>query len=183
MKRALLVVAAAVAACAGPTAPATTPFPSKAHLIPGRIEAEHFDEGGEGVAFHDLDAVNEGVPYRTGGADIEPRNDASNKHGIGWTRAGEWLVYSVNVTRAGRYAIQIPVASPKPGGRFHLEFDGIDRTGPIQVPATGGWDKLQTIRVEKVDLKAGLQRMKVVMDEAGTTGSIGDIDQFLFVLE
>lgn len=179
VKHALLSAAAVLAACAGP---ATTPFPERAHAIPGRIEAEHFDEGGEGVAFHDVDARNEGVPYRTGGADIEPREDASNKHGVGWTRAGEWLLYSVNVTRAGTYTIQMPVASNRAGGTFHIEFDGVDRTGPIRVPDTGGWGKLQVIRAEKVALKAGLQQMKVVMDSQGPSGSIGDIDLFLFVL-
>jgi hypothetical protein len=182
VRRILPAIAVILGACAArEPGPATEPFGGKAHLIPGRIEAEHFDEGGEGVAFHDVDAVNEGEPLRAGGADVEKRPDATGGHGIGWTREGEWLVYTVQVTESGVYAIQIPVASNRKGGVFHLEFNGIDRTGPIDVPDTGSWQKLEVIRVERVELRAGRQTMKVVMDRKGPSGSIADIDHFLFL--
>ena len=71
----------------------SSPYGGKPRAIPGLIEAEHYDDGEPGAAYHDIDTVNEGANYR--GAthvDIEARPDASNGHGIGWTRAGEWLV-------------------------------------------------------------------------------------------
>ncbi|MBN1599378.1 MAG: hypothetical protein JW894_13880, partial [Bacteroidales bacterium] len=40
--------------------------------IPGTVEAENYDNGGEGVAYHDNDASNNGGQYRTSeGVDIE----------------------------------------------------------------------------------------------------------------
>ena len=71
--------------------------------------------------------------------DIEKRDDASNGHGIGWTRTGEWVTYSIDIQEAGTYEVEFPVASNKQGGLFHLEIDGKDITGPIELPDSGGW--------------------------------------------
>ena len=38
--------------------------PYKPHTVPGRIEGEDYDLGGEGVAYHDTTAANEGGAYR-----------------------------------------------------------------------------------------------------------------------
>jgi len=160
------------------------PFGGKPHSIPGTIEAEHYDEGAAEVAYHDLDAKNHGAPLRgETHVDIEARPDASGGHGIGWTKAGEWLVYTVDVKEAGTYTIEIPVASEKEGGTFHLEFNGMDRTGPIQVPDTGSWQKLQLITKRGVKLERGVQVMKMVMDREGASTSIGDIDSLRFKRE
>jgi hypothetical protein len=157
------------------------PFGGKSHPIPGTIEAEHYDEGAAEVAYHDVDAKNHGAPLRgETQVDIEARPDASGGHGIGWTKAGEWLVYTVDVKEAGTYTIEIPVASEKEGGTFHVEFNGIDRTGPIQVPDTGSWQKLQLVTKRGVKLERGVQVMKVVMDREGASKSIGDIDLLRF---
>jgi len=164
--------------------PASRPFGGKPHAIPGTIEAEHYDEGAAEVAYHDVDAKNHGAPLRgETHVDIEARPDASGGHGIGWTKAGEWLVYTVDVKEAGTYAIEIPAASQKEGGTFHLEFNGSDRTGPIQVPDTGSWQKLQLVTHRGVKLDRGVQLMKLVMDRDGASNSIGDIDLFRFKRE
>jgi len=158
-----------------------TPFPAAPHQIPGTIEAEHYDKGPSGIAYRDIDETNQGAPYReTTQVDIEARPDASNGHGIGWTRAGEWLVYSVEVAEAGTYDLEIPVASSKAGGTFHIEADGVDVTGPITIPDTGGWNILKTIHHQGIALKKGPQSLTVVMDSEGPSGSIGDIDFFRF---
>ena len=95
-------------------------------------------------------------------------------------RPGEWLVYTVDVKESGTYAIDIPVASNKQGGTFHIEFDGVDRTKAISVPDTGGWKILKMIQAKGVKLEAGVRKMRVVMDSKGPSGSIGDIDHFHF---
>ena len=65
------------------------PYKGKAHKIPGKIEAGHYDEGNAEVAYHDIDENNHGANYRgPTQVDIEKRPDASNGHGIGWTRKG-----------------------------------------------------------------------------------------------
>jgi hypothetical protein len=176
-------IGGAAAAAESPAA-VTKPFAGKPAQIPGTVEAEHFDLGDEGQAYHDLTDRNHGADYREAtGADIEKRGDASNGHGIGWTRQGEWLVYSVEVAKPGTYRLEVPVASKGRGGVFHVEFDGIDVTGPIQVPDTGGWDRLQVIEMKGIKLRAGPARMRVVMDADGVVPSVADIDCLRFSVD
>lgn len=159
----------------------TMPYGDKPHAIPGKIEAEHYDKGDAEVAYHDDEAENLGENYREQTqVDIEKRGDASNGHGVGWTRKGEWLIYTVDVNEPGEYTIEMPVASDKRGGTFHVEFNGKDVTGPISVPDTGGWQKLKLIKHPGVKLQKGSFTMKVSMDEEGPSGSIADIDYFKF---
>ncbi len=162
-------------------AAASKPFGGTPQTIPGVVEAEHYDEGPAGVAYHDVDPQNQGVAYRgEAQVDIEKRPDASNGHGIGWVREGEWVLYTVEVKEAGEYALEIPVASNKAGGTFHIEIDGADVTGPISIPDTGGWDKLKTVTAKTIALEPGLVPMKIVMDKDGESGGIGDIDLVRF---
>ena len=158
------------------------PFKGKVLQIPGKIEAEHYDEGEPGKAYHDNDVKNSGANYRgPTQVDIEKRPDASNGHGIGWTRKGEWLNYTVEVKQTGTYTIEIPVASNKQGGIFHLEIKSKDITGPIQIPDTGGWQILKLLYHKDVKLTRGRHVIRAVMDSQGPSGSIGDIDYFKFV--
>lgn len=157
------------------------PFQGKRALIPGKIEAEHYDLGKAEIAYHDVDPQNRGAEYRElTQVDIEKRDDASNGHGVGWTKKGEWLVYSVSIAKAGDYSLEIPVASNKLGGKFHLEVAGKDITGPVQIPDTGGWDQLKTIKVNRLSLPVGDLQLKIMMDEEGPSKSIGDFDCFIF---
>jgi hypothetical protein len=157
------------------------PYGGNAQIIPGVVEAEHYDEGAPGVAYHDVDPQNQGANYRgETQVDIEARPDASNGHGIGWVREGEWVLYTVEIKEAGEYKLEIPVASNKPGGTFHIEIDGADVSGPLTIPDTGGWDKLKTIEGKTIALEAGTVPMKLVMDKDGESGGIGDIDLVRF---
>jgi len=160
------------------------PFKGKVHAIPGTIELEDFDEGGEGVAYHDAEPQQQEKhqpPYRDTGVDLEWREDASGKFNLGWTREGEWVVWTVDVRESGTYAIEMVVASNKSGGTFYLEFNGVDKTGPIQVIDTGAWTVLKPMSHPGVKLDAGRYAMKMVMDKKGESRSIGDIDFFRFV--
>lgn len=159
------------------------PYKDKPHSIPGTIELEDFDEGGEGVAYHDAEPENQETKrplYRESGVDLEWREAASNKFNLGWTRPGEWLLYTVDVKEPGTYKIDMHVACNGPGGTFRLEFDGEDRTGPIKVPDTGGWQYLKPFTHENIKLTPGRYRMKLVLDTPGQSGSIGDIDYLTF---
>ena len=158
------------------------PYKGKVHQIPGKIEAEHYDEGAPGKAYYDVDKKNLGADYReVTQVDIEKRSDASNGHGIGWTRKGEWLNYSVYVQEMGTYTIEIPVASKKMGGLFVLKIKGKSLCKPIRIPDTGGWDKLKIIKSADVKLDKGRHIIRVMMLDQGLSGSIGDIDYFNFV--
>jgi hypothetical protein len=139
--------------------PNGTPWP-----IPGTIEVENFDNGGEGVAFHDNDAINSGGQGRTAlGVDTE--NCSEGGLNIGWTNTGEWYEYTVNVS-PGSYNIEVRAASTFSGGTFHIEFNGVDRTGLFTVTNTGGWQTWATISKTGISLSGGQQVMRIYLDNA-----------------
>ena len=156
-----------------PTSP--VPFGPAPIAIPGTIQAEDFDHGGEGVAYHDLSAGNEGAQYRSTDVDVEPTADTNGGYNVGWIFAGEWLTYSVNVAAAGTYTLEARVASNGVGGTFHVEANGVNVTGPLSVPNTGGWQEWQTI-TRSVTLTAGAQNCRIVFDTNGPTTAVANLN-------
>ena len=145
-----------------------TPYGGTPVSLPGTIQAENYNVGGEGAAYHDTDAANTGAQYRTGeGVDVETTGDTGGGYDIGWTAAGEWTKYTVNVTTAGAYTANFRVAAPAAGATFHLEVDGVNVTGTIAVPNTGGWQTWQTITQTGLNLSAGQHVLRLVTDAAG----------------
>jgi predicted amidohydrolase len=145
--------------------------------VPGTIQAEDYDTGGEGVAYHDLTPTNYGGKYRTDGVDIEATTDAGGGFNVGWIDPGEWLHYTVAVATAGKYVVTARVAAEGAGGTFHVEFGGQDVTGPMIIPNTGGWQSWTNVTATTtVSLAAGSQSMRVVIDRAGATGVVGNLN-------
>jgi probable HAF family extracellular repeat protein len=149
------------------------PFGGEPRLLPGVVEAEDFDEGGEDVAYHDDTPGNIGGHYRDSDVDIADASEGG--YTVGWAGAPEWLTYTVNVMRSGTYVLELRVASAGPGGRFHVEFDGTDVTGPLMVPDTGDWQQWRTIWTF-VTLHAGIQSMNLVLDENSGWGGAGNFN-------
>jgi len=135
--------------------------------IPGMIEAEYYDLGGEGIAYHDSSSGNDGGALRNEDVDIEPTSDDGGGYDVGWINDGEWLRYTVNVAAAGNYDIRMRVAEFFPGGVVHLEMNGVDLIGPQSVPPTGGLQNWTTIIVPNVRLAAGQQTLRVVANAGG----------------
>src|SRR2546423_1138961 len=159
--------------------PAASPFGGTAAAVPGIVQAENFDDGGEGIAYHDTSAGNKGGLYRATDVDIQSTaTDVGGGYGIGWTRAGEWLKYTINVAATGTYTLQTRVANIGTGATFHVEVDGIDRTGPISVPDTGAWNLWQTITTTGMPLTGGGRVLRVVLDTIGTGGAVGGLNWF-----
>ena len=154
----------------------STPFGGTPVSLPGTIQAEKFDDGGATRAYADASSGNAGGQFRTTDVDIERTSDGGSGYNVGWTAAGEWLNYSVNVATAGTYDVDVRVASPSSGGTFHLEVNGVNMSGPMSVPSTGGWQSWTTIRRSGVSLAAGPQVWRLVMDTGGTTGGVGNFN-------
>jgi len=154
----------------------STPFGGTAASIPGVIEAENFDDGGEGLAYHDLSAGNAGGQYRSTDVDIAAAADSPAGYTLGFVVAGEWVKYTVSVAAAGSYALEARVASQGAGGTFHVEVDGVDATGPFAIPDTGGWQVWATLSKAGVTLTAGTHVLRVVMDANGPGGSVANFN-------
>ena len=163
---------------AGPAAAggSSSPYTGTPVALPGTVQAEDFDTGGEGSGYHDLSGSNEGGAYRDTGVDVESTSDAGGGHSVGWMFAGEWLKYSVNVTAAGTYDLEVRVASNGGGGTFHLEINGSNVTGPIAIGDTGGWQAWSTVRKTGLSLNAGQQVWRLVMDSNGPSTAVGNLN-------
>jgi phosphatidylserine/phosphatidylglycerophosphate/cardiolipin synthase-like enzyme len=158
-----------------------TPFGGTPVALPGTVQAENFDEGGSGVAYFDTTSGNQGTKYRATNVDIESTTDVGGGYDVGWMAPGEWLKYTVNVTAAGTYDIEVRVASSGSGGTFHIESDGNDLTGPLTIPNTGGWQSWVTVRKTGVTLSGGTQVLRFVGDSSGSTGAFGNLNYIRIV--
>jgi glucose/arabinose dehydrogenase len=138
---------------------AQTPFGGSPAIIPGRVEAEAYDTDGEGIAYHDLSTGNAGGAFRNNGVDIQ--GAAGSNYNVGWTEAGEWLEYTVNVTVHADYDIIFKVATPYDNKVIHLEQNGVNITGPIAVPNTGGFQNWQTVTVSHIHLHENISELRV----------------------
>lgn len=118
--------------------------PYKPHTLPTRIETEDYDLGGEGVAYHDVEAANLGKAYRlTEGVDIEKTAIGNS---IGYIRVGEWIEYTVNIPTAGAYPATFRVAGWATGRQIAFAVDGVS-TATVNVPNTGSYTKWQSVTV------------------------------------
>jgi hypothetical protein len=150
------------------SAVSSTPFVGTPVAVPGTIQAENFDNGGAGVAYRDTTAGNSGGAYRATDVDLAATSDAGGGYNLGYTRAGEWLNYTVNVKTGGTYTLDVRIASIGAGAIFHVEIDGRDVTGPMSVPDTGGWQVWRTISKTGISLTAGTRVVRLVLDKSAS---------------
>jgi N-acetylneuraminic acid mutarotase len=161
---------------------ASTPFHGTPFGVNQKIEAEDFDNGGEAVAYHDNTAADLGSMgnlYRATSVDIQA--GGSNGYDVGYTNAGEWMKYTVNIAQAGTYQLQTSVANSSVGAAFHVEFNGVNATGSIAVPNSGGWQTYKSISSNAFALNAGVQVMRVFFERATIAGAVGNFDSFKII--
>jgi hypothetical protein len=153
---------------------------TQAISLPGRIQAENYNTGGEGVGYHDTTANNIGGAYRKDGVDIQRCSDSTTPSGqtcynVGWPVGGEWMAYSVNVGTAGTYHVSARVASIYTGMKFHIEVDGKNVTGSVTVPNTKGWQTWTTVTSGSFSLSAGAHTLKFVDETNGFNVNYFDV--------
>ena len=141
------------------------PYNGIIHPIPGTIQAEEFDVGGNGVAYYDDSPGSAtSVAYRSDeDVDIEVCTDAGGGYNLGYATAGEWLEYTVNVAMTGSYKLDLRVACNGDGRTVSLAMDGTDLTGMVAIPNTAGWQTWQTVTVNNVALTAGQHVLRLTI--------------------
>jgi len=135
-----------------------------AQKIPGKVYCAYYDLGGEGVAYHDSDAKNNG----SGGlnpADGSYLNEFRIAEGVdtsytkfheqvpidnnpydlvqppenllyvGWTEPGEWFNITVQVAEAGIYTADLLYTSNR-GGSIAVDVNGEPQAGPLNIVST-----------------------------------------------
>lgn len=145
-----------------PEAPTATPAaPAIVRSIAdGSIQAEDFDQGGEGKAYHDTTPTNMYGNYREDGPDIETFQPGS--FSIGSIAAGEWLGYTLSVPESGDYDIDFHTATPRTGNQIHVFVNNKTAAANITVPPTTGWGDFQTFTApESFRLEAGVYMFRL----------------------
>ncbi|MBI3883484.1 MAG: carbohydrate-binding protein [Sphingobacteriales bacterium] len=93
---------------------------------------------------------------------------AEGGYNVGWTNAGEWMEYTVNVVTSGMYKIDARVASGvNSSKKLHIELDGVNVSNTITVPYSGGWQSWTTVSVSTPVLATGVKVMRIVMETDG----------------
>ena len=153
----------------GPVVTASqSPYGSTAAIIPGTVQAENYDLGGQNIAFYDNTVGNTPAAYRAADVDIEATTDMGGGYNVGYTADGEWLEYTVNVTQAGNYTLEARVASVlTTTGQLTVMMDGVNVSGPMMISGTGGWQTWQTVKAPSVYLTAGQKVMRVNIVTSG----------------
>lgn len=112
---------------------ATTPLVQRGSVI----QAELFDNGIDGIAYHDNDTTNSFGSFRNDtGVDATPTT-------IGDIADGEWLEYTANITPDG-YGIGVNFSSTVASGKIHVKAavsnsaGFLKHLGTIDVTNTGG---------------------------------------------
>ncbi len=123
------------------TGPTEGPYGGTAAAIPGTVQAANYDTGGQGVAYNVTSVNGTGNSYRSDGVDLEACSDTGCGDDLGWTTAGQWFKYTVNVATAGTYTVSFRLASPSgvTDGLHIASSAGANLSGNVNVPATGGW--------------------------------------------
>lgn len=157
------------------TKPERKPYHDTLMVIPGIIEAEDFDKGGEGLSYHDKGTSNITGVYRPDDhVDIYDR--LGDGYHVGNTVAGEWLEYSVNVLTEGWYNVSVHIATYTGGGKFQIDIDTVS-SGPVTVKASNS--PLNTLpNTTKMYLQPGKQIMRFTILE----GPSFNIDKIEFEL-
>jgi len=156
---------------AGSPGTVEAPFGGTPAAIPGTVQAENYDTGGIGIAYSVGSVNGNGTAYRSDGVDIENTSDTGGGYDVGWTSTGQWFKYTVNVATAGTYQVSLRIASPAAtgtsGGAVHIQnASGVNLTGSISVPGTGGWQTWSSVTAN-VTLPAGVQTLEVYQDTGG----------------
>jgi hypothetical protein len=139
--------------------------------IPGTIQSENYDNGGEGVAFHDTSAANEGGAMRTGtgdSVDVEVTGDTGGGYDIGWTNPGEYQEYTFSNSTTRNYDFKVRVANPGNAAKISISIDDVLVSPIVNIPATGGWQTYADLTlVTNKQVTSGTHVLRVTTEAGG----------------
>jgi uncharacterized repeat protein (TIGR02543 family) len=128
------------------------------------IEAEDYDEGGEGVAYHDYDTGNSGGAYRDDDVDIAADPKASNGHAVVQFKGGDWMKYTFEVDSSANYEMSYIAACRNNDAASVNTFidDSLQFGGPVAVKRTFDWSVFESnIMPDSVYLEKGTHVLKI----------------------
>jgi hypothetical protein len=134
--------------------------------VPGTIEAEAFDRGGPGLAVNDTTTANQNSTTYRPDETVDCWKGA-NGGGVGYTSAGEWLLYTVDVAAAGSYAVTARAAVNGTGAAMTVSIDGGASLGSVALPNNGSYTTYQNVALGTLAMPAGLQTLRIAIGKGG----------------
>ena len=159
-----------------------TPFSGSRIEIPGTVEVEEYDLGGQGTAYSDNTAGNEGENFREEDVDLGGTGDQGGGYVLGWAENGEWLKYSVTITKTGKYDFTFRVASPIGGGDFNILLNDEIIISGVTVGITGDeWESYADVNVNNIELEEGDATLEIQFVSGGFNMNYIDITAAVLV--
>src|SRR5262249_6830821 len=87
----------------------------------------------------------------------------------------------VNAAFTALYSLGMRVASSGNAGTYHVEIDGVDRTGTYTMNDTLGWQSWRTLVRNNISLTAGQHVVRLALDSSGANGTVGNYNYLLFM--
>jgi hypothetical protein len=154
------------------------PYHSNRVVGKTEINAVDYDLGRNGVAYFDKDTAdyrisgirgtgNRGRTYRNDGVDIRRDSLRLSSYYVSDTEAGEWLQYTIDVAKPGKYTLGFSVASAGDTSSIEVKMNGVSAGPRLAVPNTGSLQAWQTAIMKHVPLRAGRQTLRIHVVRGG----------------
>lgn len=143
------------------------------------IFAADYDLGRGGFAYHDKDSAtywvednnriewNQGRNYRNEGVDIEKCLDSiSNGYNVGWTKDGEWMLYSLYAPKKGVFNVTIRTASKQKNGSAKILLNN-KSSRAFKIPNSKGHQNWTNIELGQFEIKEGWNSWKLLIVKGG----------------
>lgn len=128
-----------------------TPYGGEAIIIPGRLEAEYYDEGIEGVVYHEVETSYEPDPsenqFRVNSA-VDINDIPGGGWSVAYTENGEWVDYTINVQSSGMYEVTFHIAQNNDGspiGQIELFIDNQVWVPTTTMQYTNSWTDFEDV--------------------------------------
>jgi hypothetical protein len=140
------------------------------------VAAVDFDLGRQRFAYFDRDSAsyhytpgvntrgNRGGAYRNDGVDIQ-RADADNY--VFNIEDGEWLQYTLNIPRTGKYFIGFEVAAANDSSVISFQSGSTILISELKINSTGDLKNWKTIGARNIQLEKGVHQFRVYANKGG----------------
>ncbi len=143
------------------------PFYGSPAIIPALIEAEDYDYGGEGKAYHDLTPGNGEGMYRQEDVDVGSSYDGTAAYHVTGIQAGEWLNYTIEVPETNLYDVRFRYTSGSGEPVLTVKSNG-EALRTVTLPEVG-WYPFEDYLVEGLYLEEGEQVVTLLFENGGLT--------------
>ncbi|MCU7549815.1 cellulase family glycosylhydrolase [Chitinophagaceae bacterium LB-8] len=161
-----------------PHSVATKPFNANVIAMNSTLHAVDYDLGRNGYAYFDKDTANyrtsgksgvgnKGGKYRNDGVDIRKDSSSNDGYYISDMEDGEWLQYTLNVARKGKYTLRFNVSSVNDSAQLSFSFHNSKVARNISVPNTNGNNNWKAIDINRIELPAGKQVLRLMVRKGG----------------